>query len=127
MTASVPAAGLDGALSRTVRAVSMRGLPAASLEAAALFAVDPIGLGGVVLRSSAGPLRQCWLDTVAALLPDGTPWLRVPLQVSDERLLGGLDLSATLQAGRPVAQRGLLASADGGVVLLSMAERIGAS
>jgi hypothetical protein len=34
----------------------------------------------------------------------------MPLHIGDERLLGGLDLTATLQAGRPVAQRGLLAA-----------------
>jgi magnesium chelatase subunit D len=52
------------------------------------------------------------------------PLRRVPLHVSDDRLLGGLDLAATLQAGRPVSARGLLADADGGLVLLSMAERV---
>ncbi len=94
---------------------------------AALFAVDPVGLGGVVLRSGAGPARDRWLAILAQWLPAGTPWRRVPLHVNDDRLLGGLDLSATLQAGRPVAQRGLLAEADGGVVLLAMAERLTAS
>ncbi len=94
---------------------------------AALFAVDPVGLGGVVLRSGAGPARDRWLAGLQALLPAGAPWRRVPLHVNDDRLLGGLDLAATLQAGRPVAQRGLLAEADGGVVLLAMAERLGAS
>jgi magnesium chelatase subunit D len=94
---------------------------------AALFAVDPVGLGGVALRSAAGPARDRWLATLNALLPANTPWRRVPLHVNDDRLLGGLDLAATLQAGRPVAQRGLLAEADGGVVLLAMAERLGAS
>ena len=49
---------------------------------------------------------------------------RLPLHAGDDRLLGGLDLAATLQAGRPVAQNGLLAEADGGVVVLAMAERI---
>jgi magnesium chelatase subunit D len=44
--------------------------------------------------------------------------------VGDERLLGGLDLAATLSAGRPVARAGLLAEADGGVLILAMAERI---
>jgi magnesium chelatase subunit D len=44
--------------------------------------------------------------------------------VSDGRLLGGLDLAATLRSGRPVAERGLLSEADGGVVRLAMAERI---
>ena len=95
--------------------------------AAALFAVDPIGLGGVVLRSGAGPARERWLTLLAQWLPEGTPCRRVPLHINDDRLLGGLDLSATLQAGRPIAQRGLLAEADGGVVLLAMAERLSAS
>jgi magnesium chelatase subunit D len=48
----------------------------------------------------------------------------VPLHVTDERLLGGLDLAATLQAGRPVVARGILAEADAGVVVLAMAERL---
>ncbi len=95
--------------------------------AAALFAVDPVGLGGVALRSHAGAERDQWLATLAALLPAGTPFRRVPLHINDDRLLGGLDLGATLQAGKPVAQRGLLAEADGGVVLLAMAERLSAS
>jgi magnesium chelatase subunit D len=43
--------------------------------------------------------------------------------VPDSRLLGGLDLAATLSAGRPVAERGVLADADGGLLLLAMAER----
>lgn len=103
--------------------------PAALSEAmaAVLFAVDPVGLGGVVLRSGAGRARDHWLARLAQWLPAGTPWRRVPLHVNDDRLLGGLDLSATLQAGRAVAQRGLLAEADGGVVLLAMAERLTAS
>lgn len=95
--------------------------------AGALFAVDPVGLGGVALRGASGPVREQWLARLAAWLPAGTPWRRVPLHINDDRLLGGLDLSATLQAGRPVAQRGLLAEADGGIVLLAMAERLSAS
>ena len=43
-----------------------------------------------------------------------------------DRLLGGLDLAATLRAGRPMPQRGLLAEADGGVLVLAMAERLAA-
>ena len=94
--------------------------------AAQLLAVDPGGLGGVHVRAAAGFARDAWLDLLRGLLPAGAPMRRVPLQIADDRLLGGLDLSATLKAGRPVAERGLLAEADGGVVLLAMAERLGA-
>lgn len=94
---------------------------------AVLFAVDPAGLGGVALRARAGPGREAWLADLTKLLPSGTPLRRVPLHIGDERLLGGLDLSATLQAGRPIAQRGVLSEADGGVLLLAMAERLSPS
>lgn len=92
--------------------------------AASLFAVDPAGTGGVALRALAGPVRDRWLGVVRGLLPRGAPLRRVPLGIADGRLLGGLDLAATLRAGRPVAERGVLAQADGGAVLLAMAERL---
>lgn len=96
-------------------------------RAALLLAVDPVGLGGVVLRCAPGPLRDAWLSRLRNALPAGLPWRRLPLGVPDSRLLGGLDLTATLAAGRPVAERGVLAEADGGVVVAAMAERIEAS
>lgn len=99
-------------------------LSAAASQAAALFAVDPVGTGGVVIRALSGPARDGWLALVGRLLPDGTPVRRVPLHINDERLLGGLDLAATLHAGRPIAQQGVLTLADGGVVVLAMAERL---
>ena len=97
-----------------------------ALGAAALLAVNPPGLGGVVVRAAPGPVRDAWLDALTELLAPGTPIRRIPPQVPDSRLLGGLDLTATLHAGRPVAERGLLAEADGGVVLVPMAERMSA-
>lgn len=91
--------------------------------AAALVALDPAGIGGVALRAPAGPSRDAWLGRLTSLLGD-RPLLRMPAGIGDARLLGGLDLTATLASGRPVAERGLLAQADGGVVLAAMAERI---
>ena len=93
---------------------------------AALLAVDPFGLGGVLLRAGAGPVRDRWLKDLRGLLPPGTPLRRLPGHIADDRLLGGLDLTATLSLGRPVAQRGLLAEAHGGVVVAPMAERLSA-
>jgi magnesium chelatase subunit D len=95
-----------------------------AMLAAALFAVDPVGLGGVVVRSGPGTTRDRWMAAVQALLPVDAPVRRVPLRIEDDRLLGGLDLSASLAAGRPIVERGVLAACDGGVAILAMAERI---
>ena len=92
--------------------------------ALALLATDPAGLGGAVLRAQAGGWRDAWLRTLRELLPASAPVRRVPVQISDTALLGGLDLGATLQLGRPVVQTGVLAQAHGGVVVLAMAERL---
>ena len=90
---------------------------------ASLFAVDPVGTGGVVVKALAGPARDAWLEICFGLMPQDCPVRRIPVQISDDRLLGGLDLSATLRAGRPVHEAGLLAEIDGGVAVLAMAER----
>ena len=98
-----------------------------AIQTALLHAIDPVGTGGVSLRGLSGPTRDFWLSFLRDALPASAPLRRVPLHIQDARLLGGLDLAATLQMGRPVAQKGVLAEADKGVVLLAMAERLPAS
>lgn len=90
---------------------------------AALLAVDPL-LRGVAVRARPGPVRDRWLEAFRALLPTGVPWRRLPIRIDDDRLLGGLDLAAALGGGRREMQRGLLAEADGGVVVSAMSERL---
>nr|WP_294554363.1 magnesium chelatase subunit D [uncultured Rhodopila sp.] len=97
---------------------------AGALQALGLFAADPLGLGGIAVRAGAGPVRDRWLKILYDSLPPGMPVRRVPLNAGDDRLLGGLDLAATLQAGHLVEQKGLLSEADGGIIVLPMAERI---
>ena len=94
-----------------------------ALGAAALFAVDPL-MNGVALRASPGPARDAWLAALRALLPAEMQMRRAPSQIGDDRWLGGVDIAASLRAGRPVAEQGLLAQCDGGVIVLSMAERL---
>jgi magnesium chelatase subunit D len=93
--------------------------------AAALLAVDPVGLGGAMLRARPGPARDRWLGDYLTLIGDRPAPLRMPPSIGDERLLGGLDLSATLTAGRPVHQPGLLEMANQRGLVLPMAERAG--
>lgn len=91
--------------------------------AAALFAIDPLQ-SGVSLRAAPGPARDAWLALLRDYLPENAPIRRAPLAITDDRLLGGLNLTATLRAGRVVAESGLIAQTHGGVLLLAMAERL---
>lgn len=96
-----------------------------ALRVARLVAADPHGCGGVVLRAGAGSVRDRWLEILRENLNPVKPLRRMPVGIAEDRLIGGLDLAATLAAGRPVAQAGLLAEADGGLLVAAMAERMG--
>lgn len=93
--------------------------------AAALLAMDPAGFGGALLRAPRFDAVERWLASLRASLAPSAPMSRLPLGIPDDRLLGGLDLAMTLAQGRPVAERGLLARCDGGVLVLPCAERAG--
>jgi magnesium chelatase subunit D len=92
--------------------------------ATALVAMDPTGFGGLVLRGPASPVRDEITTHLKTLLPADAPMRRLPSNISDDRLLGGLDLALTLAHGRTISMRGLLADSDGGVVIAPMAERM---
>lgn len=85
-----------------------------------LLQVAPHDFGGVCLRAPHGPVREHWLAELARL---GLPLVKVPGSADAERLLGGMDLSLTLQTGRLQWQAGLLQQADQGLICLPMAER----
>ncbi|MFN8650903.1 MAG: magnesium chelatase subunit D [Gemmatimonadales bacterium] len=93
-------------------------------RALTLLALDPVRLGGAVLRGPAGPVRDALLTRFDALLPPAMVRRRVPPGITTDRLLGGLDLTQTLALGRPVLEPGLLETARQGVLLLPMAERV---
>ncbi|MEM1412205.1 MAG: VWA domain-containing protein, partial [Pseudomonadota bacterium] len=94
-------------------------------RALSLLALDPFQLGGAVLHAGPGPETDQWLAALRDSLPAGTAWRRLPVNIDDDRLLGGLDMAASLAAGRQLLATGLLVEADGGAVVLPMAERLG--
>ncbi|MEG3086814.1 magnesium chelatase subunit D [Sphingomonas sp. PB4P5] len=93
-----------------------------ALLAARLCAIDP-GLGGLILRGG-GETRDLVIAELRAGLPADAPVRRMPAHIDDDRLLGGIDLAATLARGTAVSRSGLLAEADGGAVIVPMAERL---
>ena len=95
--------------------------PAAADAALALraFALWPAGFGGLWLRGP-GPAR----DALVERLGSAVRLRRMPAHIDGERLHGGIDLAASLAAGRSVSRSGFLEEARGGVVIAPLAERI---
>ena len=85
-----------------------------------LLQIDPHGFGGIWLKAPFGPVRERWLQ---ALQNSSVKTVKLPGSIDLERLLGGIDLSTTLQTGQLHMQNGLLQQAHQGVVCISMAER----
>ncbi|WP_353217174.1 VWA domain-containing protein [Sandarakinorhabdus sp.] len=93
--------------------------------ALALSAIDILAaagnrVGGVLLRARPGPVRDAWAAALAMVLPSR----RLPGSADAEALDGGLDLTATLAAGKPVQRIGLLQQSRGQLLLVPMAERL---
>jgi len=84
-------------------------------QALLLLAVNP-ALAGVAIAAAVGSGKSTLARAFAALLPPGTPFVELPVNVTEDRLLGGLDLEATLATGQRVIERGLLARAHGGAL-----------
>ena len=98
-----------------------------ALQVAQLLIINPHGLGGIILRARSGPVRDRWLaylNTIAQLGGMRLPLRKMPLGISDENLLGGIDLDQTLRTGKAILRQGLLAQCDQQLLLMPMAERV---
>jgi magnesium chelatase subunit D len=84
-----------------------------------ILAVDPVGMGGLWLRSRAGPIRDIATTALAQTSFD-RPQRRLSANIDDLALLGGPDPVATLAAGRPVHRPGVLSTPA--LLILPMAE-----
>lgn len=98
-------------------------IEATAALAGALLAIDPRGLGGAILLRPMHQAARSWSAHVRHLIGAHVPLRRLPVNATDDRVLGGLDLAATLSTGARVVMRGVLAEADGGVIVMPLAER----
>jgi magnesium chelatase subunit D len=89
-----------------------------------LLAIDP-KLNGIRVLGWSGPARDLWVRRMTSLRPDAAV-RKMPVGISDDRLLGGLDLAATLAQGRAVYGTGILTESEDGFLVLAMAERLSA-
>ena len=70
---------------------------------------------GVLLRGDKGAGKTTTARALADLLPMPARFVNLPIGVTEDRLLGGMDLGKTLK-GEPELRPGLLAEASGGVL-----------
>ena len=70
-------------------------------------------IGGVLLAGEKGTAKSTLVRGLAALLED-SPFVELPLNVTEDRLVGSVDLEAALQRGQLQSEGGLLQQADGG-------------
>lgn len=108
----------------TESASSHEEFSADAMRALLLLAIDPVGLGGAILRASAGPHRDAWVECFKQAVPPATAFSRVPPHVGRDRLTGALDVTATLAAGKPIMDQGILRTSHGKILILASAERM---
>ncbi len=79
---------------------------------------------GVCVKSSAGPVLERWFTCLENALGSEADMIRVPSHVGIDRLIGGIDLSATLAAGKRIAESGLLSMAHGNALLVTQPQTL---
>jgi len=70
---------------------------------------------GILLRGEKGAGKTTAARALAELLPPPARFVNLPIGVTEDRLLGGIDLTKTLR-GQPELRLGLLSEANGGVL-----------
>jgi magnesium chelatase subunit D len=87
----------------------------------ACVCADPPGTKGVWLRAYHGATRARWMSWLKLIAPRIK---QVPSHIDQERLMGGLDLGATLEHSRPIMHEGVLVQAHQSILLAPMAEKL---
>lgn len=82
-----------------------------------LNALDP-RCGGVLFAGEKGCGKSTLARLFSGLVRRGTPFVNVPLNATEEALLGGIDMEETLRKGKKVREPGLLSRAGGGVLYI---------
>lgn len=82
-----------------------------------LNAIEP-RCGGLLLVGGKGSGKSTLARLTRGIVPPDTPFVDLPLNVTEDSLLGGIDLERTLKTGQRTLQPGIISRANGGVVVV---------
>jgi len=82
-----------------------------------LNAIEP-RCGGLLLVGGKGSGKSTLVRLARGIVPTGKPFVDLPLNVTEDSLLGGIDLEQTLRTGQRTLQPGIISRANNGVVFV---------
>ena len=74
--------------------------------------------GGVLFVGEKGCGKSTLARSLPSILPAGTPFIELPLNVTEDALLGTIAIEDTLKTGERVFQKGIFARAHSGVLFI---------
>ena len=86
-------------------------------QALLLAAIDP-SLGGVLVMGDKGSGKTTTARALAALLPEPSFFVNLPVGATEDRVLGSADLEQLINHRRMSVQKGLLAAAHNGILYI---------
>ncbi len=79
--------------------------------------IDP-GIGGALLVGDKGTGKSCLARSLKQLLPEGIPYVEVPLNATEDALMGGINLEEAVKTGQHIFQPGLIERSRAGVLYI---------
>jgi len=74
---------------------------------ALILNVSDTRCGGVLFIGEKGSGKSTLARFFKNILPEDMPFVEMPLNVTEEALLGGIDIEATIKAGKRIIKKGI--------------------
>lgn len=83
-------------------------------------------IGGLLIRGEKGTAKSTLVRALGELFPE-RKFINMPLHITEDNLLGSLDVEKTIRFGRKIFQEGLLQKVHGGILYIDEINLLGES
>ena len=80
-----------------------------------LNAIDPL-CNGVIIMGDKGCGKSTLVRAFKKIIPKDMPFIELPLNITEESLIGGIDIDKTLKSGEKAFKKGIIGRADRGII-----------